>query len=139
VVHFCSRARSPIAAALVVILVAAGVIVGPLSSVATARVAEISHPVPLSASGCNDSVCIDLEGSGSQVSDWETTAWAGSATCTYADYWANYVLERQGTRQCVQAGTELESNWDNTSWPNGTVLCNTWPGISGEPCETIEG
>lgn len=94
---------------------------------------------PLSASGCNDSVCIDLQGSGSKVDDWETTAWASAYVCTEADYWANDVLEQQGTTQCVQGGTELVSDWDNTSWPNGTVLCNTWPGISGRPCETIEG
>ena len=137
--HFYLRARSPIVASLAVILVAAGVLAGPLSSVAAARVPESSSAVALNASGCNDSVCIDLQGSGSKVNDWETTAWAATATCTYADYWANYVLEHQGTTQCVQSGTELESNWDNTSWPNGTVLCNTWPGIAGEPCETIEG
>lgn len=93
---------------------------------------------PLSASGCNGSVCIDVQGSGSQVSDWETTAWAASPTCTYANFWVNGALARQGNQQCVSGGTELRSDWTNTSFPNGTVLCNTWAGIQGKPCETIE-
>lgn len=100
---------------------------------------KLSPASPLSASGCNDSVCIDLQGSGSQVTDWHTTAFASACVCTEADYLANGVLEHQGSTQCVPAGTELVSDWDNTSWKNGTVLCNTWPGISGKPCETIEG
>ena len=93
---------------------------------------------PPNASGCNGSVCISIEGSGTYVDDWQTTAWAATALCTEADFWANGVLKRQSSSQCVGAGTELESDWKNTSFPNGTVLCNTWSGIPGEPCETIE-
>jgi hypothetical protein len=92
---------------------------------------------PLVSSNCVGSVCIVIQGSGLQVTDWQTTAWASSAVCTYADFWVSGVLEGQGSRQCVSAGTELESNWKNTSFPNGTVLCNTWPGINGKACATI--
>ena len=92
---------------------------------------------PASSSTCNGSVCEYVQGSGTQVTDWETTAYAGSATCTYANFWVNYVLERQSSRQCVAAGTQLPSDWKNTSFPAGTVLCNTWSGIAGEPCVTV--
>jgi hypothetical protein len=92
---------------------------------------------PQSASGCSGHVCIYLQTSGSLVTDWETTAYAGTATCTYADFWANGVLEAQTGTQCVPAGTELRSDLKGVSFPSGTLLCNTWPGISGEPCETI--
>jgi hypothetical protein len=83
-------------------------------------------------------VCIDIQGSGSTVTDWQTTAWASTYIGTQADFWVNSVLQRQGNIQCAASGTELESDWKNASFPNGTVLCNTWPGIPGKPCETIE-
>ena len=106
-----------------------------LPSAASAR----SLPsVPASSSTCNGSVCEYVQGSGTQVTDWETTAYAGTATCTYANFWVNYVLERQSSRQCVAAGTKLRSDWTDTSFPAGTVLCNTWSGISGEPCVTMK-
>lgn len=137
--HFLFARARRLAIRAFVVGVAAGAM-STLSSVASASpLPQLLPAVPLSASGCNDSVCIDLQGSGSEVNDWDTTAWASQAVCTEADYWANNVLENQGTTKCVAAGTELVSDWDNTSWPNGTVLCNTWPGISGKPCETIEG
>ena len=94
---------------------------------------------PASSSTCNGSVCEYVQGSGTQVTDWETTAYASSATCTYANFWVNYVLERQSSQQCVAAGTQLRSDWKNTSFPAGTVLCNTWANIAGQPCVTIDG
>jgi hypothetical protein len=92
---------------------------------------------PFTASGCSGSVCIDVQGSGTQVSDWETTAYASASVCTSADFWVNGAVERQGSTRCVAGGTQLESDWTNTSFANGTVLCNTWTGISGKPCETV--
>lgn len=113
-------------------------VTGPvlLSTVASAR----SLPsAPASSSDCNGSVCEYVQGSGTQVTDWETTAYAASATCTYANFWVNYVLKRQSSQQCVAGGTQLRSDWKNTSFPDGTVLCNTWANIAGEPCVTIRG
>jgi hypothetical protein len=115
-----------------------GTLLMPSAATAGALNAPSGTVAPLSASGCNSSVCINVQGSGSEVSDWETTAWASTYVCTQANYWADYVLVHQGSTQCVRAGTELVSDWRNLSFPNGTVLCNTWPGIAGEPCETIE-
>lgn len=93
--------------------------------------------MPLTAGGCNDNVCIELEGSGTHVSDWNTTAWAGGSICTHPNFLVNGVLEAQGNTQCVK-NAWVTADWDNLTFPAGTVLCNTWANISGEPCETIE-
>lgn len=123
-------------------LVAAGALLAPGLAMAPAAgavgVAKFGPAEPLSASGCNGDVCIDLQSSGSLITDWETTAYAAKATCTYADFWANGTLEAQTGSQCVSAGTELRADLKDVSFPSGTRLCNTWPGISGEPCETVE-
>jgi hypothetical protein len=132
----CLRARPYMGLLTITLLLSSMALEAAVASAAPALQTPFR---PLSASGCNESVCIDVQGSGSTVSDWETTAWAATSLCTYADFWVNYVLDRQGGEVCVGGGTELESDWKNTSFPNGTVLCNTWPGIPGEPCETIEG
>ena len=121
--------RRVLQAAVTVLLFVMDLVV--LSAVASAR--------PLSSSNCNGSVCAYVQGSGTQVTDWETTAYAASATCTYANFWVNYVLARQSAQQCIPGGTRLRSDWKNTSFPTGTVLCNTWANIPGEPCETIKG
>ena len=94
---------------------------------------------PASSSTCNGSVCEYVQGSGTEVTDWETTAYAGSATCTYANFWVNYVLERQSSQQCVAAGTQLRSDWRNTSFPVGTVLCNTLVRHIRRPLRNYEG
>jgi hypothetical protein len=124
--------------ALQAAVTALSLVTGPmlLSTVASARPLP---DVPASSSTCNGSVCEYVQGSGTQVTDWETTAYAGSATCTYANFWVDYVLERQSAQQCVAAGTQLRSDWKNTSFPAGTVLCNTWANIAGQPCVTIGG
>jgi hypothetical protein len=94
----------------------------------------VSAAAPLTASNCSGHVCIYVNTSGSV---WQTTAGATQATCTYADFWVNHVLVLQTATQCASAGTELEAEWTGASFPAGTLLCNTWPGIAGEPCETI--
>ena len=43
-----------------------------------------------------------VQGSGTEVTDWETTAYAGSATCTYANFWVNYVLLQASLRGAVR-------------------------------------
>lgn len=96
----------------------------------------VAAAAPLTASSCDGHVCIYVNGNGSV---WQTTAGLTRATCTYADFWVNDVLEVQTGTQCVPAGTELRSDWDDASFPSDTQLCNTWPGIPGEPCETIDG
>jgi hypothetical protein len=94
----------------------------------------VSAAAPLIASNCNGHVCIYANSNGSV---WQTTAGLTSATCTYADFWVNHVLVLKTTTRCPASGTELEAEWTGASFPAGTLLCNTWPVISGEPCETI--
>ncbi len=134
----CACAHPLLRGAASLLVASAALSVAPSATGAT-EVVQAAPIAPLSASGCNGNVCINLQGSGSTVNDWETTAQATTYICTQADYWADDVLEHQGSRQCVPSGTQLVSDWQSTWWPNGTVLCNTWPGIPGRPCETIEG
>jgi len=124
--------RRTLQAAVTVLFLVTGPML--LSTLASARPLP---GVPESSSTCNGSVCEYAQGPGTRVADWETTAYAGSATCNYANFWVNYVLERQSSQQCVAAGTQLRSDWKNTSFPVGTVLCNTWANIAGEPCVRI--
>ncbi len=117
----CHRAHLPVGGIAVLFVVVGGLLAAAPSAAGSTRAAQAAPISPLSASGCNGNVCINVHGSGSTVNDWKTTAWATTSICTQAHYWANYVLEHEGSSQCVQAGTELVSDWTNTWWPSGTV------------------
>ncbi len=94
---------------------------------------------PQTASGCNQYVCIYVEGSGTQVTYWSTTAALPASICTVAKYWANGVLVYEGNTKCGSGGAEVSSYWpDPGSFAAGTQLCNTWIGVLGKPCETVE-
>ncbi len=94
---------------------------------------------PLTASGCNQGVCIYVVGSGTYVTRWETRAVLPTAMCTVSRYWANGVLVYEGTTKCGSAGGSVTSYWPSPGYfPAGTEVCNTWTGIPGRPCETIE-
>lgn len=94
---------------------------------------------PLSANGCNQSVCIHIVGSGTTVTRWSTTAVLPSKMCSAAEYWDDGQLVYEGTSKCGSAGTKVSSYWsDPGQFPVGTELCSTWTGVSGKPCETIE-
>lgn len=94
---------------------------------------------PLTASGCNQQVCIYVTGSGTRVTWWSTTAVLPSSECSVAKYWANGVLVYDGNSKCGSAGTEVSSYWPDPGYFSaGTQLCNTWTGVPGKPCETVE-
>jgi hypothetical protein len=94
---------------------------------------------PQTASGCNQDVCIYVEGSGNQVTYWSTTTALPASMCSVAKYWANGVLVYEGNTKCGSSGAQVFSYWSNPGYfATGTVLCNTWTGIPGKPCETIE-
>jgi hypothetical protein len=94
---------------------------------------------PQTASGCNQSVCIYVEGSGTQVTYWSTTAALPASMCTVAKYWASGALVYEGNTKCGSSGAEVSSYWSDPGYfAVGTQLCNTWTGIPGKPCETIE-
>jgi hypothetical protein len=72
------------------------------------------------------------------VSDWTTTVALSRSMCSTASFLVNGVLFASGVNQCGSSGTELISDWSSPgNFPNGSVLCNTWSGISGKPCETV--
>ena len=94
---------------------------------------------PDSASGCNQSICIAVTGSGLNVSDWTTTAVLPRTMCSTADFLVNGSVWATGYG-CASSGDQLKADWsDPGNFANGTVLCNTWSGIAGKPCETVEG
>ncbi len=93
---------------------------------------------PDSANGCASSVCIYVTGTGLHVSDWTTSVALSRSMCSTASFLVNGVLWASGVNQCGSAGNELVSDWSSPgNFPNGTVLCNTWSGVSGKPCETV--
>lgn len=95
---------------------------------------------PLSASTCNQAVCIAVTGSGTYVNDWTTTTTASQATCTHANYLANNVVIATSPEYCGGSHTTYHSTWPSPGYfANGTVLCNTWTGLPGRACVRISG
>ena len=94
--------------------------------------------LPPSANGCSGPVCIFVTGTGLHVSDWATSLSLSRSMCSTASFLVDGVLWASGVNQCGASGDELVSDWsDPGNFPNGTVLCNTWSGVSGKPCETV--
>jgi hypothetical protein len=120
----------------VFLLIASSLVLAVAPASAASAVPSIS---PQTASGCNQYVCIYVEGSGTQVTYWRTTAALPHFMCTVANYWANGVLVYEGNTKCGSSGAQVSSYWPSPGhFAAGTQLCNTWTGISGKPCETIE-
>ncbi len=118
------------------VLVASSLVLALASAPAASAAPSIS---PQTASGCNQSVCIYVEGSGTQVTYWSTTAALPASMCTVAKYWAVGVLVYEGNTKCGSPGAQVSSYWPSPGhFAAGTQLCNTWTGISGRPCETVE-
>lgn len=130
----------------VVAIVAVALTVGAASVLVPAQAAfgapeptRSTATSPLTASRCNQNVCIYVVGSGTQVTKWETSAVLPMAMCTVAKYWANGVLVYEGTSKCGSAGGSVMSYWSGPGYfPAGTQVCNTWTNVPGRPCETIE-
>jgi hypothetical protein len=108
----------------------------PSGTNATGITTGIIHP--LSANTCSGSVCIYVVGSGLNVSSWSTTVVLNKSMCSTAKYLENGVVIAASGSTCGSSGEQLESSWASPgNFPNGTQLCNTWTGISGEPCITV--
>jgi hypothetical protein len=95
------------------------------------------------AAGCNQEVCIEINGSGLTVDSWFTSAYTAVVDeCSYPVYWEDDEIAFTGEEICGGAdGTLLEATATGFEgeWENGEQLCNTWIDIAGKPCETIEG
>jgi len=97
-----------------------------------------SNVAPLSASGCNQDVCISIVGSSNHVDSWSSQAfWNGGETCTRSKFFINSAVIRTGTVVCGGAGVFF-TDWEaNKFFPSPSLACNTWTTIPGKPCETI--
>lgn len=103
----------------------------------TPGAASTASVQPMSASGCNQSVCIT--GSGTEVTNWSTSATLPASMCSVADYWAAGNLVYQGNEKCGAGNGSVFSYWPKPGYfAPGTQLCSTWTGVAGRPCETVE-
>lgn len=118
-------------------IVAAGLLLLGLAVPATAASAAVR---PLSASGCNGSVCISVNGSGLHVNWIESSATYPKTFTTYAQFYLNGSAWLDSFKISGKKG-DTYSTGDisiDENFSNGTKICVSWPGISGKPCETIE-
>lgn len=128
---------STVIAAIAAVALAASSLVLAFFPVSAASGAPLSSPQ--TARGCNQAVCIYVEGVGSEVTYWSTAATLPASRCTVAKYWANGALVHEGNMKCGPTGGQVSSYWQSPGrFSAGTVVCNTWTGFSGMPCETIE-
>ena len=119
-------------------LVAAAALIVAMGTVTTGVAGAVGGVSPDSANTCGGPVCIFVTGSGLNVSDWVTTVYLSRSMCSSADFIVNGIVWVTGQNTCGSANEELGSNWsDPGNFANGTVLCNTWSGISGEACITV--
>lgn len=94
--------------------------------------------IPDSHYGCNGNVCIDVEGTGTVVSSWGTSA-VLSNQCTYGVWLRDNSVKYTGPTYCGSGNTGLVERPGAPFYFNvGDQLCNEWPGVSGKPCATIE-
>ena len=119
-------------------LVAAAALIVAMGTVTTGVAGAVGGVTPDSANTCGGPVCIFVTGSGLNVSDWVTTVYLSRSMCSSAHFIVNGIVWVTGQNTCGSAGEELGSDWsDPGNFANGTVLCNTWSGISGEACITV--
>ena len=119
---------------------------------------QISAPdagqIPMSHFGCNQSVCIDVEGQSTVVTYWATQVDGGNYTCG-RPYFQVWTLNNHTGSQvhnwsdpviCAGAGEGVFYDSANNyagSYPNKWSLCNVWAHISGPdalagyPCANI--
>jgi hypothetical protein len=131
--HFAALSRRTVAQ----VVGAATLVVATPATPSTSAVSNVViHPD--SANGCNGAICIAISGSGLHVSDWETSVVISKTMCSSASFTANGVLVAVGSSTCGTSGDQLVADWSSPgNFANGTVLCNTWSGVSGKPCETV--
>ena len=143
--HFAALSRRTFAHALAagLLVIAVGALTAGVASATTSDSSLTSAVpgfgvMPDSANGCSGPVCIYVTGSGLNVSDWSTSLYLTKTMCSTSSFLVNGVLWASGGNECGTAGEELVADWsDPGNFANGTVLCNTWSGVSGKPCETV--
>lgn len=94
---------------------------------------------PLTGSGCNQNVCLEVTGNGLNVTEWDTQGYYNGSIqlCTVGYFYVNDREIRSTPLICGGAGTFF-ANWaPNRNYPNQTKLCNQWKKIAGEPCLVV--
>lgn len=93
---------------------------------------------PNDADGCNQNVCIDITGSGLNISRWTSQAF-GNVGCSYAVFYYPGG-DKTGPNICPPPSSGSGVYYDNNG-PTGKFsagdACNGWWNISGFPCETL--
>lgn len=92
-----------------------------------------------SASGCDDDVCIDVNGGGTFVSQWASQAF-GNVGCTVGHF-QSYASDIRTPVICSTQpgdGVYFYNNGPTGYFMDQEWLCNTWDRISGRPCIQIE-
>lgn len=86
-------------------------------------------PPPESASGCNNNVCIYVNGSGLQVNYVDSYAYPPAYVCTHATLLLNNSPIASGSTICINGPSEHGVTYFDTSgvtFHNGDVLCTKW-------------
>lgn len=132
------RSFGLLAVLLLALVVPAGAAYASTASHASGHTA--SAPIRNSASGCNGSVCITVNGSGLHVNYVESSAKYPKTFTTYAQFYLNGRAWLDSFKISGKAGDTYSTGniTIDENFANGTQICVSWPGISGRPCETIE-
>lgn len=98
-----------------------------------------SGAVPLSSSGSNGWVDINIVGSGLLISSWSTKANILSVySCTFAVYWNSMTsIYATGPQHCYQSGPFYDTLPNRVIYPANGYACSSWVQVSGKPCEYI--
>lgn len=131
----------------------ATVLAGPATGGSAPQVAQAtvrqgpvtqSTPTPQSASGCNNVVCIYVNGSGLHVNYVDSYAEPTAYTCASARFQVNGVVRASTNVVCggPYPNQTFYATWNtNSDFANGTQLCVYWLSSNnatpGHPCETV--
>ena len=98
-----------------------------------------SQARPLTGSGCNQDVCLQVTGNGLNVTEWDTQGYYNGniQLCTVGYFYVNDQEVRSTPLICGGAGTFYASWSMNHNFANQTKLCNQWKKIPGEPCLVV--
>jgi hypothetical protein len=104
---------------------------------------QVASIKPDSAEGCNQNVCLQVTGSGTYISNWNTWAF-GNVGCTHALYLEDGALWLESLAICPTSSSDgvyyFYLNIDGSPFDADTTVCNNWVSkpINGFPCEEIE-
>lgn len=91
-----------------------------------------------SAFGCNEDVCINLNGSGLHVNWWQVTGYMYHAFCAYDNYWGpptSYLWS--APRKCSSGPAYYVGTTDDIDFSGNVEVCNTVVWVPGKPCEYV--